>query len=143
MRVPYAPIHSTIPRVRGPSLRAHRRAPGPSPFNPARPGAAAQPRRSRRLERVHRGDPHANQRTRGALKELAISRVAVLNHAVHEWDVHAALAVKAGVATGGDADVAGCCGLRDGVRNGGEEGKGELVRLSEEECGGAACTRIR
>ncbi|CBY02347.1 hypothetical protein IAQ61_006932 [Plenodomus lingam] len=31
------------------------------------------------------------------LKELAISRVAVLNHAVHEWDVHAALARKAGV----------------------------------------------
>ncbi|KAH9861468.1 hypothetical protein J1614_011215 [Plenodomus biglobosus] len=31
------------------------------------------------------------------LKELAISRVAVLNHAVHEWDVHAALAHKAGV----------------------------------------------
>ncbi|KAF2029164.1 hypothetical protein EK21DRAFT_101370 [Setomelanomma holmii] len=31
------------------------------------------------------------------LKELAISRVAVLNHAVHEWDVHAALALKAGV----------------------------------------------
>lgn len=32
-----------------------------------------------------------------SLKELAISRVAVLNHAVHEWDVHAALALKAGV----------------------------------------------
>lgn len=32
-----------------------------------------------------------------ALLELAISRVAVLNHAVHEWDVHAALARKAGV----------------------------------------------
>jgi isovaleryl-CoA dehydrogenase len=31
------------------------------------------------------------------LKELAISRVAVLNHAVHEWDVHAALALKAGI----------------------------------------------
>lgn len=31
------------------------------------------------------------------LKELAISRIAALNHAVHEWDVHAALAVKAGV----------------------------------------------
>ncbi|KNG50622.1 isovaleryl-CoA dehydrogenase [Stemphylium lycopersici] len=31
------------------------------------------------------------------LKELAISRVAVLNHAVHEWDVHAALAHKAGI----------------------------------------------
>jgi isovaleryl-CoA dehydrogenase len=31
------------------------------------------------------------------LKELAISRVAVLNKAVHEWDIHAALAVKAGV----------------------------------------------
>lgn len=31
------------------------------------------------------------------LKELAISRIAVLNHAVHEWDVHAGLARKAGV----------------------------------------------
>jgi alkylhydroperoxidase family enzyme len=31
------------------------------------------------------------------LKELAISRVAVLNKAVHEWDIHAALALKAGV----------------------------------------------
>lgn len=31
------------------------------------------------------------------LMELAISRVAVLNNAVHEWEVHAALAVKAGV----------------------------------------------
>jgi alkylhydroperoxidase family enzyme len=31
------------------------------------------------------------------LKELAISRVAVLNKAVHEWDVHAALALKAGI----------------------------------------------
>ncbi|XPS68812.1 hypothetical protein M3J09_001093 [Ascochyta lentis] len=30
-------------------------------------------------------------------KELAISRIAALNSAVHEWDVHAALAVKAGV----------------------------------------------
>ncbi|KAH8712264.1 Intradiol ring-cleavage dioxygenase [Phaeosphaeriaceae sp. PMI808] len=32
-----------------------------------------------------------------ALKELAISRVAVLNKAVHEWDIHAALALKAGM----------------------------------------------
>jgi isovaleryl-CoA dehydrogenase len=31
------------------------------------------------------------------LKEVAISRVAVLNKAVHEWDIHAALALKAGV----------------------------------------------
>ena len=31
------------------------------------------------------------------LKELAISRIAALNGAVHEWDIHAALAVKAGV----------------------------------------------
>lgn len=31
------------------------------------------------------------------LKELAISRIAALNGAVHEWDVHAALALKAGV----------------------------------------------
>ncbi|KAF3011137.1 hypothetical protein E8E13_011445 [Curvularia kusanoi] len=32
-----------------------------------------------------------------SLKELAISRIAALNGAVHEWDIHAALAVKAGV----------------------------------------------
>jgi alkylhydroperoxidase family enzyme len=31
------------------------------------------------------------------LKELAISRIAALNTAVHEWDVHAAIALKAGV----------------------------------------------
>lgn len=31
------------------------------------------------------------------LKELAIARIASLNNAVHEWDVHAALALKAGV----------------------------------------------
>ncbi|KAJ4299660.1 hypothetical protein N0V90_004906 [Kalmusia sp. IMI 367209] len=36
-----------------------------------------------------------------ALKELAISRVAVLNHAVHEWDIHAALALKGGVSKEG------------------------------------------
>jgi alkylhydroperoxidase family enzyme len=35
------------------------------------------------------------------VKELAISRVAVLNQAVHEWDVHAALAVKAGISREG------------------------------------------
>lgn len=33
------------------------------------------------------------------LKELAISRIAALNGAVHEWDVHAGLALKAGVST--------------------------------------------
>ena len=31
------------------------------------------------------------------LKELAISRIAALNNAVHEWDIHAAIALKAGV----------------------------------------------
>ncbi|KAF1945620.1 hypothetical protein EJ02DRAFT_441705 [Clathrospora elynae] len=31
------------------------------------------------------------------LRELAISRVAVLNRAVHEWESHAALALKAGI----------------------------------------------
>jgi isovaleryl-CoA dehydrogenase len=31
------------------------------------------------------------------LKELAIARVAVLNKAVHEWDIHAAIAIKEGV----------------------------------------------
>jgi isovaleryl-CoA dehydrogenase len=33
------------------------------------------------------------------LKELAISRIAALNGAVHEWDVHAALALKAGISS--------------------------------------------
>lgn len=32
-----------------------------------------------------------------SVKEIAIARVAVLNKAVHEWDIHAALAIKAGV----------------------------------------------
>jgi alkylhydroperoxidase family enzyme len=36
-----------------------------------------------------------------AIKELAISRVAVLNHAVHEWDVHGALAIKEGISKEG------------------------------------------
>lgn len=36
-----------------------------------------------------------------SLKELAIARVAVLNHAVHEWDVHAALALKGGISKEG------------------------------------------
>jgi len=36
-----------------------------------------------------------------AVKELAISRVAVLNSAVHEWDSHAALAIKAGLSREG------------------------------------------
>lgn len=36
-----------------------------------------------------------------SLKELAIARVAALNHAVHEWDVHAALALKAGISKEG------------------------------------------
>ena len=36
-----------------------------------------------------------------SLKELAISRVAVLNHAVHEWDVHAALALRSGISKEG------------------------------------------
>lgn len=36
-----------------------------------------------------------------ALKELAISRVAVLNKAVHEWDSHAPLALKGGISKEG------------------------------------------
>ncbi|KAL1596415.1 hypothetical protein SLS60_009061 [Paraconiothyrium brasiliense] len=36
-----------------------------------------------------------------SFKELAIARVAVLNHAVHEWDVHAALALKGGISKEG------------------------------------------
>lgn len=36
-----------------------------------------------------------------ALKELAISRVAVLNSAVHEWNSHGPLALKGGITTQG------------------------------------------
>jgi alkylhydroperoxidase family enzyme len=62
------------------------------------------------------------------LKELAISRVAVLNKAVHEWDIHAALALKAGVSKSTmaivkDTPVTGRGWRRDGNMEG----------LSEEE----------
>jgi len=36
-----------------------------------------------------------------AVRELSISRIAVLNHAVHEWNSHAPLALKAGVSKKG------------------------------------------
>ena len=36
-----------------------------------------------------------------AVRELSISRIAVLNHAVHEWNSHAPLALKAGVSKEG------------------------------------------
>jgi alkylhydroperoxidase family enzyme len=36
-----------------------------------------------------------------SLRELAIARVAVINHAVHEWDIHAALALKGGISKEG------------------------------------------
>lgn len=36
-----------------------------------------------------------------SIKEFAIARVAVLNHAVHEWDVHAQLALEAGISKPG------------------------------------------
>jgi isovaleryl-CoA dehydrogenase len=57
------------------------------------------------------------------LKELAISRVAVLNKAVHEWDIHAALAVKAGVSRDTmklvlETPVTGRSWRRDGIMEG-------------------------
>jgi alkylhydroperoxidase family enzyme len=65
------------------------------------------------------------------LKELAISRIAALNHAVHEWDVHAALALKAGVSRQTmeivfEAPFVGRGEERKGVQ-------GALEKLSEEE----------
>lgn len=62
------------------------------------------------------------------LKELAISRVAVLNHAVHEWDVHAKLAIEAGVGREGMETV-----YRTEVRERGEKGEDEGKGLSREE----------
>jgi AhpD family alkylhydroperoxidase len=62
-----------------------------------------------------------------AVKELAVSRVAVLNSAVHEWDSHAALALKAGVSKEGMETVftAEVCKKGDQVE---EDGKGGLSK---------------
>jgi alkylhydroperoxidase family enzyme len=38
---------------------------------------------------------------RDAIKELAICRIAVLNHAVHEWNAHGPLALRGGVSPEG------------------------------------------
>ncbi|KAL5116981.1 hypothetical protein ACEQ8H_005066 [Pleosporales sp. CAS-2024a] len=62
------------------------------------------------------------------LKELAISRVAVLNQAVHEWDVHAALAVKAGVSR-----EAMQCVLDTPVTGHGGQGAARVKELKEDE----------
>ncbi|KAJ4367837.1 hypothetical protein N0V86_009674 [Didymella sp. IMI 355093] len=63
------------------------------------------------------------------LKELAISRIAALNGAVHEWDIHAALALKAGVskATMETALSLPFTGRGEGAKTGG------LEELSKEE----------
>lgn len=64
-----------------------------------------------------------------ATKELAIARVAVLNSAVHEWDVHAALAVKAGVSREAMQTLLDAPVFKQGdtvVES--EEGKGGLTR---------------
>ncbi|CAI6300958.1 unnamed protein product [Periconia digitata] len=58
------------------------------------------------------------------LKELAISRIAVLNKAVHEWDIHAALAVKAGVERDGMKTVFDTKLHKKGDEVGKEEGGG-------------------
>ncbi|KAF2636319.1 4-carboxymuconolactone decarboxylase-like protein [Massarina eburnea CBS 473.64] len=58
------------------------------------------------------------------IKELAIARIAVLNSAVHEWDVHAALALKGGVSKEGleTAFTGAVFKKGDEVREGKEEG---------------------
>lgn len=63
------------------------------------------------------------------LKELAIARIAALNGAVHEWDVHAGLALKAGVSK----EVMGVV-LELPFTGRGSQGREEgLETLSEEE----------
>jgi alkylhydroperoxidase family enzyme len=64
------------------------------------------------------------------LKELAIARIAALNGAVHEWDIHAALAVKAGVSN----DVMEVVFTLPFVGRGEDKTEsGELGKLSAEE----------
>ena len=65
------------------------------------------------------------------LKELAIARIAALNGAVHEWDVHAALAVKAGVSKSSMQVVFEHPFIGRGAERKGE-GEG-LEKLSQEE----------
>ena len=65
------------------------------------------------------------------LKELAIARIAALNGAVHEWDVHAALAVKAGVSKSSMQIVFEHPFIGRGAERKGE-GEG-LEKLSQEE----------
>jgi isovaleryl-CoA dehydrogenase len=56
-----------------------------------------------------------------AVRELSISRIAVLNHAVHEWNSHAPLALKAGVSKEGMETVfrGEVAGKDEGQRAGG------------------------
>jgi len=64
----------------------------------------------------------ALSRSRPDLVELAISRIAVLNRAVHEWNVHALLAVKAGVSEEGLETVRTQTDTITGVAEDGEGG---------------------
>ncbi|KZM26097.1 uncharacterized protein EKO05_0001216 [Ascochyta rabiei] len=66
-------------------------------------------------------------------KELAISRVAALNGAVHEWDVHAALAVKAGVSRDAMSVVLETTFIGRGKER--QQNAGALDKLSTEERG--------
>jgi alkylhydroperoxidase family enzyme len=71
------------------------------------------------------------------LKELAISRVAVLNKAVHEWDVHAALAIKAGVSKETmqlvfDTPVTGRGWRRDGNMEGLKEDEEAVILYTDQ-----------
>lgn len=63
-----------------------------------------------------------------ALKELAIARVAVLNHAVHEWDIHAALALKGGISKEGLETAFTAEAVKKGDKVNFTEGKGGLTK---------------
>lgn len=67
------------------------------------------------------------------LKELAISRIAALNGAVHEWDVHAALAVKAGVSQAVMEAVFSAPFVGRGETRNTDEGASSLEALSVDE----------
>jgi isovaleryl-CoA dehydrogenase len=61
-----------------------------------------------------------------AVRELSISRIAVLNHAVHEWNSHAPLALKAGVSKEGLETVfRGEVAAKNGAQSSGGGGLGE------------------
>ncbi|GKT90909.1 LOW QUALITY PROTEIN: carboxymuconolactone decarboxylase [Colletotrichum tofieldiae] len=97
MRIPYVPNPPpTSTPKRPPSSPGFKPAATPGPCSPST-WLSCTPR-PRRLELFSRRRPHADHHP-ADLRELAISRVAVVNRAWYEWGHHAPLAVAAGVST--------------------------------------------